>query len=128
MSSLKSKYIDLEFVNVTNPLGRRDLFHQTTVRKHVMLRYWHERKKELKSPDSYGPRRLLPAENESEVACVRERAKIFLSTIGNPQDKLGSGERDPFASYPVPAAPYIDALLRNCKTYSLLASIFATTI
>ena len=128
MSTPKPKYNELEFVNVTKPLIRRDAGNGKMVRKHVTLRSWHERKKGAKGLARAERRQLLPLESGKEVACPHEAAEVFLATIGNPQDKLGSGVRDPFARYPIPAAPYIDVLLRQCKTYSPLASLFATSV
>ncbi|KAN0098979.1 hypothetical protein V8E51_014642 [Hyaloscypha variabilis] len=113
MNTPKSKYNELEFVNVTNPLTRKEAGDGKTVRKNVMLRSWHDRKQGAKGLARAERRQLLPRKSGKEVACRHKAAEVLLATIGNPQDMLGGRVRDPFASYPIPAAPYVDVLLRK---------------
>ena len=119
MAPQKSKYIELEFVNVTNPREHKNVAHQKTIKKHNMLRYWRSRNKASSDP-CLSKRHLLPMKTipkkgrGDEMADENEKSFSFW-TIGDPHDRLGSGERDPFASYSIPAPPYIDELLRYCK-------------
>jgi hypothetical protein len=43
------KYIELEFLNVTNPVQRKDAAHRKRVRKHVMKQSWQARKSNARS-------------------------------------------------------------------------------
>ncbi|KAE9371808.1 hypothetical protein N431DRAFT_377823, partial [Stipitochalara longipes BDJ] len=134
MAPPKSKYIDLQFVNITTPREHKNVAHQKAIKKHNMLRYWRGRNKGSPGSCSSSKRRLLPVkgvtgralngkanENESE----NENENEFLSlTIGDPRDRLGSGAQNPFANFAIPAAPYIDELLRYWLTH--LGSAFCT--
>lgn len=47
--------------------------------------------------------------------------------LGSPHSVLGSGGRDPFASFPIPTAPYIEFLIRQCE-YSIPNFLFQSSI
>ncbi|PMD29986.1 hypothetical protein L207DRAFT_233190 [Hyaloscypha variabilis F] len=124
MSRPKSeyKYNDLEFVNVTAPREHKNFAHQKAIKKHNMLRYWRGRNKG--SCDSCRNRHLQPAQEATN--CSREDENVHDDedecsslTIGDPHDRLGSGARNPFANYSIPATPYVDELLQYWLTHHL---------
>ncbi|KAE9363350.1 hypothetical protein N431DRAFT_423933 [Stipitochalara longipes BDJ] len=113
------KYVELEFLNFTNPVQRKDAVHRKKVRKHVMKQSWQARKDHARHTKTYT--RQLEVSKLEEKGMVTQagehgEADRFSALELEDLRRLGAGDRDPFSSFPIPtgqASGLMEMLLQH---------------